>query len=394
MSKKFNRRDFLASSGATLAAASALPLLGGSAFGAGAEVEAFADLAQVANQAMPNLQKQWYNAVVAGLQLDPNLFQLFQTGNPLLTDNSNDLWQICDAVPPNSITHQFNPSQYNKFFEDYNGVITALAIPQLGSFEAALGPTYYQAWLTYKLTHADKILNAADPMKAQAALYRGWAAVYLDPAKARTTLSQLEAIIADPMGRALDAIQLKGPNAGDQPSYNVTIQDVITKMASGATARVQLDSSSSSSDISHTWAKAEVGGIFGFFFGHGGGSYDHLSQKATSERVTVDATFTGVIPLPVAPGGWYNSGVFGNAFHSPNDPGVWNPQANVNWDKTFGPNGNIQRLATTLRIASGYKARITSYASYSENERTTIMSDASMGFWPFFSASGSGGSDV
>jgi hypothetical protein len=390
MDKNLNRRDFLAGSTAALAAASALPMLGNAALAA----DDPGSLAGIASEAMQNLQQGWYNAVVSGLGLDSNVFQLFQTGSPLLTKNSNDLWRICNAIPPLSVTHQFNPSQFNQLFEDYNGVISSLTIPGLDDFQAALGGTNYQAWLNYKQAHKDKILNATNPQKAQAALYQGWATVYLTPDLARTTQSMLESINADPLGRALDAIQLNGPDAGDEPSFNVKIKDVIKKMQAGPSVNVSYDSASSSSDISHTWANAEVSGFLGFFSGGASGSFDKLSKTASSSRVTVQANFTGVTPIPVAAGGWFNSAVLGNAFRSKDDPKVWNPSKNINWDKTFGKDGNMQRMATTLRIASGYSARITSYASYSKDDQQTIQAQADAGVWPFFSASASGGSET
>ncbi|MEB0302418.1 hypothetical protein, partial [Mucilaginibacter sp. 5C4] len=64
------------------------------------------------------------------------------------------------------------------------------------------------------------------------------------------------------------------------------------------------------------------------------------------------------------------------------------------WDKAFGAAGFLQRMATALVVADGINITIVSAATFSTSDQTTITAAASGGFWPFFSASGQGGSST
>ena len=57
-----------------------------------------------AGEAMGTLTEQWYNALVTGLSLNPDNFQLFQ-GSESIGDTSEFIWNILDAIPPKSINN-------------------------------------------------------------------------------------------------------------------------------------------------------------------------------------------------------------------------------------------------------------------------------------------------
>jgi hypothetical protein len=61
------------------------------------------------NEAMQTLTAQWYNAMVDGLGLSPEEFQLYQGPNSMVT-TSQDMWNIFDAVPPASVNNYYDPS--------------------------------------------------------------------------------------------------------------------------------------------------------------------------------------------------------------------------------------------------------------------------------------------
>ncbi|HEY9834083.1 MAG TPA: hypothetical protein V6D26_26255 [Stenomitos sp.] len=72
-----------------------------------------------------DLTAKWYNAVVRDCHLDPKTFQLVQ-GNMVLDYTSEFLWNILDAVPPESVTHLYNPAQVNNFSDNYGAIISSL----------------------------------------------------------------------------------------------------------------------------------------------------------------------------------------------------------------------------------------------------------------------------
>ncbi|OJA92161.1 hypothetical protein BGV50_25295 [Burkholderia ubonensis] len=144
-------------------------------------------------------------------------------------------------------------------------------------------------------------------------------------------------------------------------------------------------------DVSHTWTK---GGNTGFFGLWGGSSYTStLSQKFASSGVSLDATFQNVLPFNATPGDWYSSAALGLAFNSPGSA-PWNPSSPINWEKTFGPSGNMQRFASSLLIANKMDITVRSEATYSESEQTEIRNNKHSGLWPFYSSSSSSGSST
>ena len=57
-----------------------------------------------AEKAMQTLTQQQYNAVVTGLSLSPDNFQLYQ-GTATTGATSEWIWNILDAIPPKSINN-------------------------------------------------------------------------------------------------------------------------------------------------------------------------------------------------------------------------------------------------------------------------------------------------
>jgi len=104
-----------------------------------------------AEQAIQTLTAQWYNAICTGCNLDPTTFQLVQGSLPLQTNTTGttQVWQIFNAVPPQSINQYYSASQGNLFSQAYFAIIDALsAPPQAQTFQSALGPNL-QAWQRY-----------------------------------------------------------------------------------------------------------------------------------------------------------------------------------------------------------------------------------------------------
>lgn len=338
-------------------------------------------------EAMQKLQKQWYNTIVTALDLDPNSFQLIQAQSPF-TNTSAGLWQYFDSVPPKSLTQVFSQSAINSSFDDYRTVITAILPQGSDQFRVIMGDNL-AAWEAYKKTLKPGDLGKDGIFGA----FQAWADIYLDPdiaTKAITVYRQLQNGV---VSLAVNAVFNQANLSSDgRPTFSKTIQDLRDAITHGATKSFNFDSRTASEDVSQTWAKGEVNGMYDFFSGSAGGEYTQLSQKATSSRVTVHGTFKKVISFAAAPGKWFSSSALALAYGT-KDNTVWPAGQKPDWETTFGEQGNLQRLVTELIVVDGIEISVTSEASYDATEQQRIQAAASISFWPFFSANASGGRD-
>jgi hypothetical protein len=331
--------------------------------------------------AMQNLQDQWYNALTAGLGLDASRFQLAQPSTPL-GDTSDVLWAYFNNIPPLSLTSQFAASGGNRFYDDYRGVVSQLQSQGDGAFRRDLGDSY-GLWMTYV-----SALNPLPTIEELPTKFRQWAMIH-NPDIAQKGANDLAAALNDPIYRAQIAAGNTSGFVNGVPVFSRTIADLRGAIPQGEARSVDFDSTSASSDVSHTWAKAEVSGLYDFFSGSAGGGYDQLSQKATGSELTVQASFHNVISFSADPGPWYVSAALSAAYNT-TDNTLWR-HGTPSWQSTFGPTGNMQRFATGLVVVDGIDAVITSSASYSDSEQQEITASASVGIWPFFSFGGEGG---
>lgn len=77
------------------------------------------------DQAMTTLYHQWYNAVVAGLRLDPNTFQLLQPSAPL-NGGIEQLWTYFNTIPPYSLISNLELNGLHRFYDEYRAVVSSL----------------------------------------------------------------------------------------------------------------------------------------------------------------------------------------------------------------------------------------------------------------------------
>jgi hypothetical protein len=61
------------------------------------------------------------------------------------------------------------------------------------------------------------------------------------------------------------------------------------------------------------------------------------------------------------------------------------------WAQTFGEQGVLKGVKTSLVLTRGLTTKITSAASFDAEERTAIKASLSVGFFPFFQAEAKGG---
>jgi hypothetical protein len=332
-------------------------------------------------KAMETLQSQWYNTLVAGLNLDADRFQLAQPTAPL--GNTSDLlWSYFNNIPPLSLTGHFATSGGNRFYDAYKAVLSQLSSQGDGSFQKDLGDNY-KAWLDYVTK-----LNPLPKLEDLPETFRSWATITC-PSVAQTGASDLAAALIDPIYQAQVAIRNTAGFMNGVPNYSQTIADLRGAIPQASSETVTFDSSTASSDTSHTWAKGEVEGMYEFFSASAGGSYDQVSKKAATSAVTVDASFGHVLTFSAGPGPWYVSSALAAA-HATKDNTLWK-HGTPNWASTFADGGNMLRFTTGLIVVDGIDATITSEATYDSSDQQTIKAQASVGVWPFFSFGASGG---
>ena len=344
------------------------------------------------NTAMQTLTAQWYNALVTGLGLSDQEFQLYQGSNSVVKA-SQDMWNVFNAVPPTAVNNYNDPVQANNFTSDYNLILTALVTTPDTDFQSCMGD-YYTQWNTYFAAHPPSPFNS--PTVSD--LFNQWA-IMNAPSKA-SCVSALTKVFINPINIANNMFA----SANNKFAWNKTIDQLQTALAGGAGKTFSMNSLTQSSDVSHTWAKSSGSVFFDLFSLGGGGSYDQLSSKATSAGLTISASYSKVTTFAAGPyaqadannpilatySPWYYSAAMALAYTT-KDNTVWNNQKPTTWETAFGPNGFLQRMTSALVVADGITITMTSTASYSSSDQTQILAAAKVGLWPFFSASGSGG---
>jgi hypothetical protein len=344
------------------------------------------------SDAMQTLTAQWYNATVTGLGLSPDQFQLYQ-GSAATAKTSQDMWNVLNAVPPNSVNNYYNPSQANSFSSDYNSILSALVTGGDSDFQNCMGD-YYGQWLTYFNANPPSPFNASTVSD----LFNAWTMMNA-PGQAGC-VSALTKAFVNPVMYAIKIFQA----ANGSYAFNQTIDALQKAIASGASKSFSLDSNTASSDTTHTWASGGASVAFDLFSFGGNASYDNVTSKATSAGLNIQASYKKVTTFAAGPyaqknannpvlaqyNPWYLSSILSLAYTT-KDNTVWNNQSPTTWDKAFGPGGFLQRMTTALVVADGIDITITSSASFATSDQTEIKASAKVGFWPFFQAEAQGG---
>jgi hypothetical protein len=347
-------------------------------------------------EAVNTLNSQLYNATITGCGLSPDLFQLGQGAIPQPTD-STGFWRMFNVVPPKTATTYYNPSQANVFSDDYGAVLSHLLPQGSDRLKTDLGD-WYDAWTTAKMAPA----NAAWPIDMSASDYfKAWAPrAGVPDAIATKGYADLLAMEIDPITVALQAFINAGGGKKELMAYNNTIDNL--NLASGPSKKVSMNSATQSSDISHTWAKAEASGGGIFWGGSVSTSYDSLAEKFTNAGLQVEISYDNLVTFTAAPlsngtinsgpktyNPWYSGNVLNNAFNDSSNS-MWD-HGSPNWNSTFGDTGNMQRMTTSCIVVDGITSTVTSSAGLSKSDQESFAVAASGGWWPFFSSTSSGG---
>lgn len=341
------------------------------------------------------LSAGWRNYVCDAMGLDRNTFQLAQGGLGLQTADSSGLFLMADAVPASSTVGYYDASSMNKRSSGYLALLGAL-LPETNpnGLQTALGDGY-ASWITWKTTNppqaGDTILTYFQRFELQSSLDPG----RLSRGEAAITASQNA-----PLNRAWSAFN----NPANQqsfvdgsgksytlPSYAATIANAQAQINQGRSVSLNFNSNSMDTSASSLFVEGSVSGFYDIFSGGAGASFDQQNSKAAGSGFTVTGTINKVAVLPSSPGAWYSSDEVGRAFNNKGNAQIWDPNASAgDWNNFFGqPNGELARYVSQLVLVSDYTIKITSEATYTQDDFQQIKTHANVGVWPFFSASAS-----
>ncbi|MDR6289180.1 hypothetical protein E9232_001695 [Inquilinus ginsengisoli] len=332
-----------------------------------------------------DLQAGFYNALAQGLGYSPSdPFQVIQPSPPLTGGNLGDelLWNYLNNLPPASLTQNTSVSGGNQFLANYQGVMSALQSAP-NNFQSTIGEACFEAY--------QKALAAGD-VKPGPMNFRNWA-LYNGTCSgvAVSGASALAAAMLDPVFAAQMNVLPYKPAGTENVDFVPGYQKMLALLKKAPSRSFSVSAGDWSTNVSSTWTGGSNSGFFGLW--GGSSSTSTLSEKFASGGVSLTASFQHVLPFNATPGDWYSSSAFGLAYNSPG-AAPWNPANPINWDKTFGPQGNMQRFASNLLIADQMEIVVSSAASYSTNEQTEIKQNSSAGMWPFYSSGGSSSSST
>ncbi|KPF46340.1 hypothetical protein IP76_05485 [Rhizobium sp. AAP43] len=354
-------------------------------------------------QAMSKLTAQWYNAVVNGLNLDSSKFQLMQA-NTAFGTTSDSVWAFFDAMPPQSVSNFYEPSRVNSFAQTYGAVINNL-VPQVSNDLQKLLADKYVAWETY----ASDPKNLPNPLpkdkngypdfvQVRVTQYLTWGLMNgldTNTLNAGRTLLQQTDIISTAITQWVAA--------NGQFAYTASIGDVQNQVNQGRARSASLDSTTTSSDVSQSWAKVAAEGVWDIFGGEAESSWSQFTSSLTNEKVQINATFQKVATVLGGPyatsastnpdlvnySPWYNGAALKTAQENNNNI-VWKHGAPT-WDQTFGGDGNMQRVVQGLIVVDGVTITMTSSYSVAQEDRENVQHEFAAGFFPFFGVEGEGG---
>jgi hypothetical protein len=329
-----------------------------------------------------DLQNGWYNGLLQGLGQNAKSFQVIQPAPPIASGAAANatFWSYFNNIPPLSLTQQFTPSGGNQFYSNYRALMSALMPTRTVNVQGDIGEENFKAWQKY-------VLNLATPPTTNQlpTIFRNWAMIFA-PQVANIGSSDYASISLDPIATAQNELLLIYTDLNQLPkpfNWALNYNDMVTQLNASPSLNFSFDSATMNTDVSKSWTKGGNSGFFGLW--GGSTTQTSLSEQFASSRVKVAASFDNILVFSNTPGLWYNSAAMALAFTNK----TGNPwgQSSINWDNTFGTNGNMQRFAANLVIASGMSISVTSDASYSTLDQQTITSSGHAGFWPFYSGS-------
>lgn len=363
------------------------------------------------DNALANLDAQWYNSLVAGFSLSPSEFQVAQ-GDLLVPEGSKQMWQLMDQIPVDASTQYYTPDSVSTLSSQYRTILSDTKAPATEAFETAMGDSMAD-WQAAEMTFiiANKPFATPTAMfEALTAYFSEWSAVYMDPSVGANCYTLYSAIYDNPIFVGKQLINNLATATGAVPAYNLPYTRLLDEMSVAPTKAVSMNSSTTSSDTSDSWASSSssTGGSY-FYSTSSSSESSDFTQKFASSGVTVATSYAHVMTVPVAPlssgviidttindpsnptghfGPWFYPGALTQAYQN-DTADVWSNPAL--WDTFFSDTGSLQYLVTGLIVVDGINQTVTSDATFTNAEQTYAHSEESSGYgcWPYYVSSSS-----
>ncbi|MFJ1705519.1 hypothetical protein [Kitasatospora sp. NPDC088346] len=329
-----------------------------------------------------DVQNQLYNAMCDGLQQSPDRFQILQPAPPLSKgEGDTPLWTLFNNIPPLSLNQNYVASGGNQLFSDFSALMGALKPASSIDVKKDIGEDNFIAFTAYLGG-----LKPTPPVAKYSEIFFSWAMQYA-PDVAQIGAADYAAIVLDPILSA--QFSLLTYKAGKlQPDWARGYKDMVRELADAPTRTFKVDSSTTSSNVSHTWASGQHSGLFGLW--EGSSTDDQVSQQFASSSFRVEASFEHLLLFQTNAGAWYESAALGLAYHNQGDP-PWRTGSAITWENTFGIQGNMQRFAINLLVADTMNIVVKANTTYSELQQQTIIENKKNGLWPFYTSSSTSG---
>jgi hypothetical protein len=335
------------------------------------------------------VQNKFYNALCEGLGLSRQTFQIIQPSPPLIPGDNRFLWNYFNNIPPASLTQNYIASGGNQLFSNYSGLMSALRPAEPIDLAADIGEQTLSDFQTYVRT----TFTPAPTANQYPDIFFNWALTNA-PNVANIGAGDFATLVLDPIGAAQTALMPYQPTRGPRPApglapdWALGYDQLVEQLRAAPAMSFTMSSATSSSTVTDTWSGGSNSGFFGLF-GSGDSENKQTSDFAAS-NFSVQASFGHVLGFQTNAGLWYTSSAMGAAY-SDHDSPPWRPDGVIQWDNTFGTNGNLQRVMTSLVVVDTMHLVVTAATSYNEDDKATINHQSSGGMWPIYNANNGNG---
>eukprot|EP00884_Botryococcus_braunii_P014496 jgi/Botrbrau1/23047/Bobra.136_1s0035.1 len=165
----------------------------------------------------------------------------------------------------------------------------------------------------------------------------------------------------------------------------------VNMVANGQGKTIKFNSKTSKSDTSTTWAHGEMSGGFDFFSASASTDYKDVKTKIYNSEIDFSMTVGKYTTISAeAMGGWYYKPAMTAATKS---KAAFDDESN--WTKHFNREnnqyGDLVWKVSELIVGSDITCTMNLKNSDLVKDEATFQAQAKGGFWPFFTAQGSGG---
>ena len=247
---------------------------------------------------------------------------------------------------------------------------------------------YYPEWVAY-LNSGPEI-----PEGGMLALFTDWADKNIaNPAKAQKVITLYSQI----QNRIVPVAQDRFVTAGGVYAYSTSIEDAVYMADHGACLSFSFESAppaspSPPSGPESFLAKLATARVSDQDRDHAASAFSKLSAGSIDWKASFNhqaSVMAGPLQSKERVGAkvyppWFSTSALNLAFKTPG-PSVWPAGLSPTWETTFGDNGNLRRLVTSVLPVEGVDVDVYTSADFTEAEQQALKNAASAGVTPLFS---------